>query len=231
MTNNQKTLVPYICDVCDWTYDERKGDPDGGIAPGTAWEQIPEDWVCPVCGAGKDDFSRVISKPPESPSPTSKGFYLEAWERKSDEREPEFRSIMNKALTGEEEISSMRSPKWINLLENIVFLPGQLARRPLDHREVSPNLGVTIGPKAVKPLHIDLPFYVSDMSFGGLSKEAKMALAKGSAKSGTAIFGGEGGLLEEEYQVAKAYVFEYSTGRYKGVETISKYRINTITNA
>ncbi len=218
MTQNKITMVDYICDVCDWTYDERQGDPDGGIAPGTTWEQIPEDWVCPVCGAGKEDFSRVIRKPPASQPATSKGFYLADWERKSDEREPEFRSIMNKALTGEEEISSMRSPKWLNLLEQIVFLPGQLARRPLDHREVSPNLGVTIGPKAAKPLTIDLPFYVSDMSFGGLSKEAKIALSKGAAQSGTAIFGGEGGLLEEEFQAAKAYVFEYSTGRYGASE-------------
>ena len=42
----------YICDVCGYIYD-----PDGGIAPGTAFEDIPDDWVCPVCGVGKDDFS------------------------------------------------------------------------------------------------------------------------------------------------------------------------------
>lgn len=216
MTARDDETVTYVCDICDWVYDEKHGDPDGGIAPGTPWEEIPDDWVCPVCGAGKDDFSRVISKPPESAS--SEDFYLAKWERKNDDREPEFRSILNKALSGEEEISSMRSPKWLNLLEQVVFLPGQLARRPLDHREVKPNLKVVIGPKASKPLAIDLPFYVSDMSFGGLSKEAKIALAKGAANSGTAIFGGEGGLLEEEYQAAKAYVFEYSTGRYGATE-------------
>jgi rubredoxin len=46
----------YICQVCGFVYDPAKGDPDGGIAPGTAFEDIPEDWVCPVCGVSKDNF-------------------------------------------------------------------------------------------------------------------------------------------------------------------------------
>ena len=41
---------------CGYVYDPAVGDPDGGIAPGTAWEDVPEDWVCPVCGLGKDAF-------------------------------------------------------------------------------------------------------------------------------------------------------------------------------
>lgn len=50
-------MAKYICDVCGYIYDPEVGDPDGGIEPGTAFEDIPEDWVCPVCGVGKDDFS------------------------------------------------------------------------------------------------------------------------------------------------------------------------------
>jgi rubredoxin len=46
----------YICTVCGYVYDPEKGDPDGGIAPGTAFEDIPDDWVCPVCGATKEMF-------------------------------------------------------------------------------------------------------------------------------------------------------------------------------
>lgn len=46
-----------ICDVCGYVYDEALGDPDNGIAPGTTWEELPEDFVCPLCGVGKDDFS------------------------------------------------------------------------------------------------------------------------------------------------------------------------------
>ena len=49
----------YECDVCNYIYDPKIGDPDGGIPPGTPWEAIPDDWVCPVCGAGKSDFSLV----------------------------------------------------------------------------------------------------------------------------------------------------------------------------
>lgn len=47
----------YVCNICGYVYDPSEGDPDGGIAPGTAFEDIPEDWVCPVCGVGKDQFS------------------------------------------------------------------------------------------------------------------------------------------------------------------------------
>jgi rubredoxin len=47
------------CTVCDWIYDPAVGDPDNGIAPGTPFEQIPDTWVCPLCGAGKDEFVKV----------------------------------------------------------------------------------------------------------------------------------------------------------------------------
>lgn len=49
-------MKKYICTVCQWVYDPVVGDPDSGIAPGTAFEDISEDWVCPVCGVGKSDF-------------------------------------------------------------------------------------------------------------------------------------------------------------------------------
>ena len=53
-------MKKYICTVCDWGFMILKfGDPEGGIAPGTAFEDIPEDWVCPVCGVGKEDFQPV----------------------------------------------------------------------------------------------------------------------------------------------------------------------------
>ena len=47
------------CKMCGWVYDEAKGIPDEGIIPGTAWADIPEDWTCPVCGSGKEDFEMV----------------------------------------------------------------------------------------------------------------------------------------------------------------------------
>ena len=49
--------MKYVCDVCGYVYDPAAGDPDNGVAPGTAFEDVPDDWVCPVCGVGKDQFS------------------------------------------------------------------------------------------------------------------------------------------------------------------------------
>lgn len=54
-TDNEK----YVCDPCGYEYDPAVGDPDNGIAPGTAFEDLPDDWECPICGAGKDEFSPV----------------------------------------------------------------------------------------------------------------------------------------------------------------------------
>ena len=51
-------MKKYIC-PCGYEYDPEKGDPENGIAPGTAWEDVPEDFVCPVCGLGKDAFEEV----------------------------------------------------------------------------------------------------------------------------------------------------------------------------
>lgn len=49
----------YICTVCDWVYDPEIGDPEHGIAPGTKFEDIPDDWACPLCGVGKEDFEKI----------------------------------------------------------------------------------------------------------------------------------------------------------------------------
>lgn len=58
-TQINKYMKKYICNVCGYIYDPQNGDPDGGIAPGTTFEDIPEDWVCPVCGVGKDEFTAM----------------------------------------------------------------------------------------------------------------------------------------------------------------------------
>jgi rubredoxin-NAD+ reductase len=49
--------MKYLCNVCDWEYDEATGVPEQGIAPGTKFEDLPDDFVCPLCGIGKEDFS------------------------------------------------------------------------------------------------------------------------------------------------------------------------------
>ena len=50
-------MKKYVCQMCGYVYDPQVGDPDGGIQPGTAFEDIPDDWVCPLCGASKSDFA------------------------------------------------------------------------------------------------------------------------------------------------------------------------------
>lgn len=49
-------MKTYTCTICGYVYDEEAGDPEHGIAPGTKWEDVPDDWTCPVCGATKDQF-------------------------------------------------------------------------------------------------------------------------------------------------------------------------------
>lgn len=65
------TGTSYICNACGWVYDPEQGDPDGGIAPGTPWEDIPDDWICPVCGVGKEDFEPSSSAPDIPSEPTA----------------------------------------------------------------------------------------------------------------------------------------------------------------
>ena len=58
-TRLPNTMAKYICDVCGYEYDPEVGDPDNGIAAGTAFEDLPADWACPLCGVGKDQFTQA----------------------------------------------------------------------------------------------------------------------------------------------------------------------------
>ncbi len=100
-------------------------------------------------------------------------------------------------------------PKW----EEIQFLPAQLARRPLmDGEKVATE--TIIGPRARKPLLLQMPVFVSDMSFGALSQEAKTALARGAELAGTGICSGEGGMLPEEQENNSRYFYELATAKF-----------------
>ena len=102
-----------------------------------------------------------------------------------------------------------RLPSW----DDIQFLTAQLARLPqLD--EIAVGTDVTIGPRAKRPLHLSLPLFVSDMSFGALSREAKIALARGAELSGTGIASGEGGMLGDEQEANSRYFHELASGRF-----------------
>ncbi len=100
-------------------------------------------------------------------------------------------------------------PKW----EDIQFLPAQLASRPLLDEE-NVNTKVIIGPKAKKPLELDIPIFVSDMSFGALSREAKISLSKGAEMAGTGICSGEGGMLPKEQENNSRYFYELASGKF-----------------
>ena len=102
-----------------------------------------------------------------------------------------------------------RLPHW----DDIQILPAQLARKPLLD-DVPVSTSVIIGPRAKKPLQLDIPLFVSDMSFGALSEEAKTALARGAEMAGTGICSGEGGMLPEEQAENSRYFYELASARF-----------------
>jgi len=100
-------------------------------------------------------------------------------------------------------------PHW----DDIQVLPAQMARKPLlDNVPVATS--VTIGPRAAKPLQLDIPLFVSDMSYGALSEEAKTALSRGAQMAGTGICSGEGGMLPEEQAENSRYFYELASAQF-----------------
>lgn len=100
-------------------------------------------------------------------------------------------------------------PHW----DDIQIMTAQLADKPLmEDRPVGTE--VVIGPKARRPLKLEIPLFVSDMSFGALSEEAKLALAKGAERVGTGICSGEGGMLPEEQQHNSRYLYELASAKF-----------------
>ncbi len=99
------------------------------------------------------------------------------------------------------------------LWEDIQILTAQLAKPPLlDDAPVGAD--VIIGPRAEKPLRLEIPLFVSDMSFGALSEEAKLSLARGAEAAGTGICSGEGGMLPQEQQSNSRYFYELASARF-----------------
>ncbi len=93
------------------------------------------------------------------------------------------------------------------------MLPAQVAKKPLMDDAVI-KTKVVIGPKARKPMTLDIPIFVSDMSFGALSREAKLALSKGAELSGTGICSGEGGMLPDEQAANSKYFYELASAKF-----------------
>jgi len=100
-------------------------------------------------------------------------------------------------------------PRW----DDLQILTAQLARKPL-LEDAPVDAKLVIGPRAKKPLVLEMPLFVSDMSFGALSREAKMALAKGADMAGTGICSGEGGMLPAEREANSRYFYELASARF-----------------
>jgi CDGSH-type Zn-finger protein len=109
-------------------------------------------------------------------------------------------------------------PHW----DDIQILPAQMARKPLLD-DVPVATSVTIGPRAAKPLQLDIPLFVSDMSYGALSEEAKIALSRGAQMAGTGICSGEGGMLPEEQAANERYFYELASAQFGwSLENVAK---------
>ncbi len=185
---------------------------------------------CPVCGAGPGDFEEQAPLPAPKPAaapavpatpapPAAEGpggvdtGYLSAWRKDKDDGEPGMARIQQMALSGESEITAMRTRRPVPGWDAVLFKGVQLSRLPLNEDEPV-TLRTVIGPGAAAPVVLDVPFYVSHMSFGALSREAKIALARGSKRAGTAMCSGEGGLLPEERAEAGVYIYEIGTAPF-----------------
>jgi len=188
----------WVCVVCGY---EHTGD-------------RPPD-VCPVCGADADQFEkkRVPGSPAGKTTQDTDGEYLAQWERGDDEFEAKYARIVSLAKGEGSEIAPMRTQKTFPDFESILFRGAQLHRMPLNEDEAVATHTV-IGPTAKVPLEIAIPFYVSHMSFGALSRETKIALARGTKIMGTMMCSGEGGLLPEERAEADRYVYELGTAPF-----------------
>lgn len=203
----------YKCSVCDTEYDEEK--------EGTKWDQLSTDWSCHVCESGKPMWQPVETA--SAAADTSKvaersvADYSDMPEKVFDEFESYMADIHVMAETGESIIEPMRTRKPTFSWDDILIRGAQLAKIPLNQNQAV-NTQTTIGPKAQHPLVIDTPIYITHMSFGALSKEAKIALAKGSAAVKTAMCSGEGGILIDSMESAYKYIFEYVPNRYSVTE-------------
>ncbi len=191
--------MTYQCDICKYLYDENNPVP---------FEELPDDWVCPLCRASKEHFQSIDEPKSEESIAYPKEFALA-----SSENEAQMEMIHQMSLTGNSIVEPMRTTKPIVSWDDILLLGAQLSTTPLDD-DAPVNTKTIIGKHAEKPMEIDSPIIISHMSFGALSREAKIALAKGSALAKTAICSGEGGMLPEEFEASYRYIFEYIPNLY-----------------
>lgn len=196
-------MAKYRCSVCGYLYDEEK--------EGAPFSQLQE---CPVCHQPASAFViyEEAVQPEQLPKQEQKLDYAREYYR-TDESCRYMEEIHQMAVSGKSVSAAMGTqlpmPSW----DDILILGAQLDPMPL--KEDTPvDTTTVIGPRAKKPLILENPVYVSHMSFGALSREAKISLARGSAMAKAAMCSGEGGILPEEMEAAGAYIFEYVANMY-----------------
>ncbi|MBU1495197.1 MAG: 4Fe-4S binding protein [Actinobacteria bacterium] len=124
-------------------------------------------------------------------------------------------TIRLRAHTGHNLLRGCGSGRPLPTLDDIIILPAQLTRTPVDKYRQECNTRVCIGEgRVARPLQLEIPIMIAAMSYGAISRNAKMALAAGTALAGTAANTGEGGSFPEERQLAKKLVVQWSTGRF-----------------
>ncbi|MGN1352730.1 MAG: glutamate synthase-related protein [Bacilli bacterium] len=206
-------MAKYRCQLCGYIYDEEK--------EGIKFKDLPDDWQCPMCLAPKEAFELVEETVNDNKEAnvdqieksTDLTGYLKEYTRVSDSKEKNMQDIHTMAMTGQSIISAMGTSLPVISWDDILILGSQLKKMPLfEHEDVS--LKTVIGKHAKQPMVLETPVFVSHMSFGALSKEAKTALAIGTKQVKTAICSGEGGILPEEFSNAYQYIFEYVPNKY-----------------
>ena len=188
----------YKCLICGHIHNEE--------STGVLLNELDE---CPIC---KQDISNFVEvEKTESFDNTELAYDKDFAKSDKDERSMDL--IHEMAISGQSIVSAMgtdlKMPNW----EDILILGCQLNPQPLE-KEIDVNTQTVIGKNALKPLVIETPIYITHMSFGALSREVKIALAKGSAGVKTAQCSGEGGILAEEKENAYKYIFEYVPNKY-----------------
>ena len=207
-----------ICGVHGWDYRL-----DTGVSEYNNSEVLHRfsAWVDADADAVFVDEGEVAAWVEANPQPYRRDEYLGTYQDvHGTEEEPFNAYIQELARKGPEgighhgKVSAMgvpltQLPRW----DDLQILTAQLARRPLAE-DVPVDTGLVIGPRAAKPLRLDIPVFVSDMSYGALSEEAKIALAKGAELAGTGICSGEGGMLPEEQEANSRYFYELASARF-----------------
>ena len=195
--------MKYKCTICGYIHDEE--------ATGVPLMDLD---CCPICKQSIDKFVKLESSEPDEvrEAENSDLSYIKEF-AKNDENIRFMDEIHQMAVSGKSIVSAMgtdfKMPNW----DDILILGNQLNPQPLES-DIDVNTQTIIGKTAEKPLIIESPVYITHMSFGALSREAKIALAKGSSAVKTAQCSGEGGILLEEMQNAYKYIFEYVPNKY-----------------